>query len=348
LAGGLKALCSDFVPFDIILVVTGLTASVLESSDKSSTWVGLEIILVLRVFRLLRLLRALRMLKYFEQLWKLVRDLLSSTSVMMSTVALLTMTLYIAACFGVEIIAKDPMLRSIPETKYVIDQHFSSIEIVMMSFTQFVTVDSIANIYWPIVRHRKLLFFYFGLVIVTVSVALMNLVTAHLVEASISHSMRDREMEKYKLRKLRPEILKAFRAMDQDSDMLLTRQEVAQFHSGLPAEILKIVPQESFLELFDFLDSDESGSITEQEFIDGVEQLVMSNLSFKDMYQLRTLTQIRVRLDKCLTDMVTVDFRLKKLSRVRPSQPTSQPKHASGTRHDKWSCKVSPTADISL
>jgi len=254
------------------------------------------------------------MIKYFQPLWKLVRDLLSSTAAMMSTVALIAITLYTAACFAVEIIAKDGMLRSIPETKYIIDEHISSIEIVMMSFLQLVTVDSIAAIYWPLVKHRKWLFFYFAIVIVIVSIALMNLVTANLVEAALKCSQRDREMELYRLRHLRPDVLKAFWLMDKNEDGFLTRQEIIHCHTALPAQILAIVPQESLFELFDILDEDDSGTVSEQEFIDGVEQLVLSNVSFKDMHQLRVLSQIKVKQDLCFTELMCMQRRLTHLN----------------------------------
>jgi len=242
-----------------------------------------------------------------------VRDLLSSVSAMLSTVALITFTLYIAACFAVEIVAKDTVLRSHPETEDIINSHFSSIATVMMSFMQFVTVDSIAGMYWPLVQQRQYLFAYFVLIILVVSISLMNLVTANLVEAAISHTQRDKEMERQKLRKLQPVIVNAFKMMDADDDGNLTREEVTKCHSHLPDEIVNIVPQERFLELFDILDVDDSGEITEEEFFEGIQQLLMSNASFESMQQLRFLTQIRVTQEKSLGELMHIHNRLKHL-----------------------------------
>merc|ERR1712137_284737 len=97
---------------------------------------SVHVLLVLRVFRLLRLLRALRMITYFEGLWNMVRDLLRSASAMMSTIALITITLYIAACFAVELIAKDKLLRSLTDTKPILDEYFTSLDVVMITFLQ--------------------------------------------------------------------------------------------------------------------------------------------------------------------------------------------------------------------
>jgi len=209
ISGGLKALSNLLVIFDITLVVVGTIGAIyfaIVGYDENSSvddetsvlLMSVHIIFVLRVFRLLRLLRALRLIYYFEVLWKMVRDLLSSVPAVLSAIALITLTLYIAACFGVELIAKDTFLRSLPETADIIDEYFSSIDTVMVTFVQFVTVDSVSSIYWPLVKNRRYLFFYFGLVIVVVSIVLMNLVTANLVETAIARSKRDEEMEKQK------------------------------------------------------------------------------------------------------------------------------------------------------
>jgi len=300
--------------------ISVLYTAVVGYEETNAAFQSLQIILVLRVFRLLRLLRVLRLIKYFDVLWKMVFGLWSSVPAMLCTIALITITLYIAACFAIEMIAKDRILRSQAETKDIIDTYFSSIDIVMMSFLQFVTVDSISSIYWPLVKHRKMLFFYFALIIVVVSIALMNLVTAHLVEASIMHTKRDKELEKQKLQRLRPDIVKAFAIMDADHDKVLSREEVALCHSKLPPEVLNLVPQEKFLELFDLLDLDDSGQVTEDEFVEGLEQLVVSNVSFKSLQRLRFLTHIRNRQDKCLSELLCIQSRLKSQDRETNSR----------------------------
>jgi len=279
----------------------------------------------LRVFRLLRLLRALRMITYFEGLWNMVRDLLRSTSAMLSTIALITITLYIAACFAVELVAKDKLLRSLTDTRLIIDEYFTSIDVVMITFLQFATVDSLASIYWPLVKHRRYLLLFFGMLIVVVSIALMNLVTANLVSSAISNGKRDKELEKQKFRRLRTELQKTFCMMDKDNDHTLTRAEVAQCHIGLPPAFLKIVPPDKFVELFDILDSDDSGKIDEEEFIEGIEQIVMSNVSFKSMHHLRTLAQIRSRQDQCITVCKGIHNRVKHISRHTSPLEICQP-----------------------
>eukprot|EP00439_Symbiodinium_sp_Y106_P044549 s1452_g5.t1 len=72
----------------------------------------LESLLVVRSLRLLRLIRALRLLKQFRTVWRLVNGLLTSANAMVSTLVLVVLSLYIAACLGIEIITKDSDLTS--------------------------------------------------------------------------------------------------------------------------------------------------------------------------------------------------------------------------------------------
>jgi len=262
------------------------------------------------VLRLLRLLRTLRMVKHFSNMWKLVTDFVSSFSAMFSTVSLIIVTLYMASCFAVEMISKDTLLRSVPETRSIIDTYFSSLDVVMLSFLQFVTMDSIAAIYFPLIRRRGYLSIFFIVLIVVVSVTLMNLVTAHLVEAAIANTMKDTEMEEEAIRRLRPAINKAFELMDENNDKTLTRAEVATCTSMLPPVILKSVPDNRLLELFDILDLDDSGTVSQDEFVEGIEQLALHKITFAHLQVLRFLTQIRGRMEQHRREVLDVQGQL--------------------------------------
>merc|ERR1712227_163472 len=110
LADGTKFIYSTVGAFDLSLVLIGTLGVVTthfinpiaeaEDVDLST----LKPILVLRILRLLRLVRALRMVALFEELWKIASGLMQCVGSMGSTVTLLTITLYIAACVAVEII----------------------------------------------------------------------------------------------------------------------------------------------------------------------------------------------------------------------------------------------------
>merc|ERR1719329_2065950 len=95
------------------------------------------------------------------------------------------------------------------------DYSFQSLPGVMLTLSQFVTLDSVAGIYTPLIEDKWWMIFYFLPLILIVPVALMNLVTAVLVEAAMAMATDDEEMAKqYRrahLRQLAPEIRDAFR-----------------------------------------------------------------------------------------------------------------------------------------
>jgi len=83
-------------------------------------------------------------------------------------------------------------LREIQETREIIDAHFNSLDSIMLFLVQFVTVDGLADVYEPLVRYRGGLCIFFGFLIFVISIALMNLVIAKLVEVALSNAENDR------------------------------------------------------------------------------------------------------------------------------------------------------------
>jgi len=306
--------CSRMILFDVVLVLVGTVADTIQQLHESS-----KTILVFRVFRLIRLTRVLKTVRHFNVLWRLVAGLLNSASAMLSTFVILLLTVFTAACFAIELISKDALLRVVPETKAIIDTNFSSLSIIMVSLVQFVTMDGLADIYLPLVKRHAYLMIYFGLLIAIVSVTLMNLVTALLVEGAIASTKRNKKMEQEKLRQLRPVFLQAFRNMDENGDKILTRRDIALRHSHWPEDVLEIVPKSKLFDFFDVLDLDESGKVAEEEFVEALEHLALSKVSFKSMENMKVLRQIRNRQAKSLTLLNNVDARLKRILQCTPT-----------------------------
>jgi len=232
---------------------------------------------------------------------------------MISTFVLLFFTMYIAACVAIEIISKDSLLRGEQESRDILDYYFCSLDMVMITFIQFVTMDSIATIYVPLVKRRPLLCIYFSLLIVIISIALMNLVTAVLVETAILNSKKDQELALHRIRRLRPQIKKAFHMMDLDNSKTVSRAEVLLCHAHFPASVLKVVPRERLPELFDILDTNGSGQIGEDAFVEGVMEFILSDVSFTTMQEIKLLTQMRRWQEQTATELLCISTRLKHL-----------------------------------
>jgi len=239
------------------------------------------------------------------------------------------MVLYIASCLAVEIIAKDTWLRGHPDTREIIASNFNSLDNVFLTYVQFVTVDDLASIYVPLVRQRWYLFFYFGMLIVLVPVAILNLVTATLVDKSIAQSQEDAEVERQRMRRLLPHIKEAFKTADADGDHILSRAEVENCIDCLPRVLKEIVKKRGLDELFDILDADGQGEVTEEEFTEAVFHLTQKNVDLEvlqDKRLMRGLKQKSEHILQALTGINTVVCQSAQLPCT--SRDSKQPGHA--------------------
>ncbi|CAE7174101.1 Scn1a [Symbiodinium pilosum] len=241
--GWRQCFCDGWFLLDFTLVVLGIVTVFVLMFGSGGDLGLLESVLVVRAMRLLRLIRALRMLKYFRTVWRLVYGLLTSHNAMFSTLALILLTLYVFACLGVELITKDENLLEIAEIKLIVDTHFISVFVSMLTLVQFVTVDSVAYIYAPLIKEKPILALYFFAIILIVSIALMNLVTAVLVEGALENAAHDREADKLnlqeKLKEAVPRLREVFAAMDANGDGNVTLEEI----EAVPMDV---IPKEFF------------------------------------------------------------------------------------------------------
>ncbi|CAK0832278.1 unnamed protein product, partial [Prorocentrum cordatum] len=182
LADGTDNLSSGWFWFDsIVLVATGIVYTWIVDPILAATSQDLPLvsqILTLRVLRLLRLVRALRLMDHFKELWKLCSGLLRSSRTMLSVCALVIIALFVFGCLGVDLIATSPKLNQNEETRAIIEVHFSSLMVTLLTLMQFANADSIGSIYLPLCKVEPFLVVYFLVMWLVVTVALMNLVTA--------------------------------------------------------------------------------------------------------------------------------------------------------------------------
>lgn len=105
--------------------------------------------------------------------------------------------------------------------------------------------------YFPLIQQRGYLFVFFFPLILVVSIALVNIVTANLLEVAISNSTKDKEMKEETMRQLRPEVVAAFENMDENGDQTLTIDEVLKCADSLPPVLARTWPDGKLVELFD-------------------------------------------------------------------------------------------------
>jgi len=285
---------------DFVLVVLGLITTLVLELGGGEMGI-LESVLVIRAMRLLRLIRALRMLKYFRTVWRLVYGLLTSHNAMFSTMALILLTLYIFACLGVELITKDDDLATHPDTQLIVAVNFSSVPGTMLTLMQFVTVDSVAYFYLPLIHRKPILALYFCAIVLIVSIALMNLVTAVLVEGALENAQNDKAAEKMdlqeKLRRAVPKLRQVFLAMDANGDGNVSLEEIEAVPMDvLPQELFEKSAVSSMQEIFEVLDVDGGGELSQDEFVDGLLDIFFRDIPLETVQTLKLLRLVEHRL----------------------------------------------------
>jgi len=306
---GFKCLCNGWNLFDFFIVVVGMLSQwildpVIKLIDNNSSVVeGAQQILVLRMLKLLRLVRAVRLVATFKPLWKLTQGFLSSAGTMASAAIILSLTLYIFACIGAEVIAK--VTWASPATVDLVSERFSTLPLIMMSLVQFVTQDSISGLYFPLVMERPALCVYFLALIIFVGLSLMNLITAMLVETAISSATEDKEMmtfyNKQKEKKLRPVLAKFFTTLDKTGDNAVTAKEILedlQADLEIPSSLTGIVTEARIVELFDHMDHDGNGELSQDEFVNGMLMVAFSDVPVETKQMLHLLQQARAQMHK--------------------------------------------------
>ena len=120
-----------------------------------------------------------------------MKGVVSSAESMAAILGMLALVMYIFGVVGLEIISKDVALRDDATTGPVVRENFSSLYVTLISLSQFATMDSIAAIYAPLLKKKEVLSVYFTLLVVFVSLSMMNLVTAVIVEGAQDHARQD-------------------------------------------------------------------------------------------------------------------------------------------------------------
>jgi len=310
LADGLDSWKNGWFRFDFALVLMGVLSEwVMGPIIKGSVHDGghlffdvLSMVLILRILRLTRLVRAFRLFEQFREMWKLANGLMRSFSTVTSAFTMTVLTIYMFACLGIELVTKNESLLGDPETAEVIRENFPTLPTTMLTLIQFANADSIASVYKPIVEKEWHLIIYFGMVWLIVTIKLMNLITAVIVDTAIEQASEDREAELHarrrKLKDLEPSIQNIYLALlDKAGTVKLSR---SAFRSGLqdmqeggmkdlPRELREILQTDQIVEVCDYLDADRSGEIDEAEFTDGVFNLMLQSVPIETTQMLQML-----------------------------------------------------------
>lgn len=319
-AHGVICLKSAWNALDFVLIILAygeiITKFLIRDVDDGGV---LKQILVLRMFRILRLARAFRLVKKFRSLWNLCQGLMNCVGTMISAFFLMAGTTFLFGCFGAELITIP--FRNDDQIGQVIEERFSTMPMILLTLLQFITMDSISTFYWPLILKQPVLIVYFVALLMGVSIALMNLVTAMLVEEAISNQRMDDEMAAFytrqKLKSLQPHFRSLFRGFDITGDGVIRVGEILQtMERGMviPKELQEVVNHARVIDLFDALDKDQSGFITEDEFVEGLGYMAMSDVPLETMQILHLLRNCTRELSKLKKEIRGTSLMVSKIS----------------------------------
>jgi len=268
---GVFVLRSHWVKFDAFLV-TASTVDIVVNLVSSSEL--LKQVMLVRLLRLARLARALRLMVQFQTLWQLVQGLFHSIGTIMWTFLLVTLLMYIYAVTGMELIRVQDNLPLDHPYNAAAESCFRDLMDAILTLLQVFSMDSIGSIYRPLIKQNAFCFAYFVLALLILSIALMNLVTAVMVNSSLDQASEDKEAKKaWEAAKKAKQIEKLkimFLELDEDGSGELSLDELLAAPEAMRHELEEIAGSEDLTELFNLLDYDGGGTLGVEEFCEGV------------------------------------------------------------------------------
>eukprot|EP00929_Paragymnodinium_shiwhaense_P021316 TRINITY_DN13935_c0_g1_i1.p1 TRINITY_DN13935_c0_g1~~TRINITY_DN13935_c0_g1_i1.p1 ORF type:complete len:834 (-),score=174.41 TRINITY_DN13935_c0_g1_i1:709-3210(-) len=225
--------------------------------------------------RLLRLLRLCRLLRFVGKLNAIMKGIVIALRALVWSMLLLLTFVYTGAIFATKFIGE---WSENSDTRKL----FGTVVRSMFTLFSFVTLEGWPDTTWHLIEtepHGPLIAVCIIFFILLTNIALLNLVTATMVENLVRLTDEDmeRKMEDVQIQKVvdarRLEAL--FMGLDESGDGILTYTEFREAIRDNPAvrkEFARLgleITSDDVLEIFHLFDYDDSGTVSLTEFIDG-------------------------------------------------------------------------------
>jgi voltage-gated sodium channel len=240
---------------------------------------ALNMLSLLRVLRLLRLVRLIRMMTRFKELILLINGFISALRTVFWAMLFLSMIVIGFAIVFVKIFYKRGVAYDFGDVSAY--DNFGTVPKTVMTLCMCMTEGCVEGTIRPIVEEEPYMFAPWFAFLTLTYLGIMNMIVGILCE-TISNSAATDELnfnskeELYKKRVLRA-VTEIFEDIDVDGSGLLDREEFSSALMTNPSVqeglfILDLADEEN---LFDTLDSDKSGTISFEEWANGV-RLIMA------------------------------------------------------------------------
>jgi hypothetical protein len=314
--GPQRALNNNWTKFDAVIICVSIIVLPFETFEQGQK-LGLGTVILLRAGRLFRVFSAIRLVGGFRQLGMLMSGWLASYHLIASIFLLLSLIVFLFALIGVELItlpasAKEADLP--PQVHEIIDEYFPNVLWTMLTLMQFVLMDSIDDIYRPLIRHEWKLVFYFVPFLILVAIVFMNIITGTLVNSVIEQAGRDKEvqavLEEKQKKMLMRELYDMLIRFDHDNSGEIDSEELLRV-SQEDLSLLKQITEADPVKIFNELDLDGTGKLGINEFCEGLYMAAVSKAP-AEMRRTEKMTEliraqtdtVQETLDKTVTDML--------------------------------------------
>eukprot|EP00931_Biecheleriopsis_adriatica_P039738 TRINITY_DN22719_c0_g2_i1.p1 TRINITY_DN22719_c0_g2~~TRINITY_DN22719_c0_g2_i1.p1 ORF type:complete len:286 (-),score=39.49 TRINITY_DN22719_c0_g2_i1:55-846(-) len=244
---------------------------------------------------------------------------------MVYTLFLSLTILYLFSIVGVEVITNHPLARgpaAEEEFAKVVEEHFDSLPTTMLTLVGFVTLDSVAPIYKPLIKGDWRLAFYFMGIVLSISIVLMNLITAVIVNSALEQASSDRETQSMQETKRKKKIVEELRAMfnrmDHDGSGGITLTEIQEAAEDDINLLKRFMTLENTGEVFKMLDLDSSGHLNIDEFCDGILEHVLSDRSIDFKRIEKEFKRVRTQLRETNALILAVAAKPQKHAATKP------------------------------
>lgn len=274
---------NSFNILDLLIVVSGWITSFAEviAGDSDGPFASMG---ALKVLRALRSFRLFRMIGFFEGVWIVFSSFLNCLKPLLWTCVFVMVIIFIFAMFAVELIGTSNSFKGVENSNL-----FKSTFPAMITLFQIMTLDDWRSITKPLNKAEWWTYLFFFTFLCISALALMNMVTAVVVENSMEHMKQDEDMvnhhvleeharEKEKIQS----VLRFFRTADNahqnaydlsasPADLLKARSTWAALEEILDA--LDLHEEQEVMKLMVLLDADGNGDISVAELLEGLLEL---------------------------------------------------------------------------
>lgn len=295
---------------DIMIIVTAMVDVWVLSFVSGKE--GLHMFVILRVVRLIRLIRMVKLVRALEGLYRMVMAFWSALKSMSFVCSMMVFGLLLFSIFSVTVIGRNSAFDGVLIYEDTVYDRWGTVYRSMYSLFELMTLEGWDRIARPLVERQPLILLFLCVFIMVFTFGILNMVVALVVEKTLEQTRQMGELSKRRkmlaIAKELMQLVSVFREADGDNSGTLTAEELERVIQTSRESLESMgLPVDDAQELFGILDCDNSGSITVEEFLDGIAKIQSNQLSSWDA--VATLSGVK-KLDH---DMSVLERHLKQI-----------------------------------